>query len=211
MARWNFGLEEDLDRSEDPPGTAGARRLWNHPHLPWISVFGMQELWQLLDDEVVMLDVPGTDFDEFTEHVSQRLLAADLIPEEAAADFKRVLMLHSKMHTVPRPAPLKSTKRSNSSMNVVAGRLTDPAAPSPSREARDSDSRISPSSVSPPQLDESDEPSSPPSSSPPRHDPDNERDDDEQVGYEDYEEYELLCPDELEEAVDILVGEVRTQ
>ena len=36
--RWNFGLEEDLMYDGDD------KPVWNHPHLPWVSVFGFMKL-----------------------------------------------------------------------------------------------------------------------------------------------------------------------
>jgi hypothetical protein len=87
--RWNFGLEEDLDEDGEP--------VWNHPHLPWISVFGLSELLEELGEESVMLDVEARSFDELVDAVIAMLVRCAFfgwkLHSRSAIDFHAFALL----------------------------------------------------------------------------------------------------------------------
>lgn len=65
--RWNYGLEEDLDKGE-----------WTAAHLPTISVFGMMALRECLRPDLVILDV-DTEEGEQSHTKKLRCIAMEIV------------------------------------------------------------------------------------------------------------------------------------
>ena len=68
--------------------------VWNHPHLPWISVFGLTELMEMLGEENVMLDVDASTYAELVDTICEGLVAQGVLDENAVLPVKDTLLLH---------------------------------------------------------------------------------------------------------------------
>lgn len=225
--RWNFGLEEDLDEDGEP--------VWNHPHLPWVSVFGLTELMETLGEENVMLDVDAGTYIELVDAICDGLVARGALDPNAVVPVKDTLLLHD---TRGLTTAMSSSSVNGSSNKPKYGYRVQQASSRPRRRTRtrtksasstgsfdggigngigeenDSDDlerAATTPDIPPPtpprgQLEDGDTNAN--STITHTNDDDEEEDEIHTTAAEDAEEFEILCPEELEEAVDVLVGSV---
>eukprot|EP00035_Acanthoeca_spectabilis_P025171 m.457166 g.457166 ORF g.457166 m.457166 type:complete len:1083 (+) comp21210_c0_seq1:212-3460(+) len=183
--RWNFGLQEDLDELGVP--------MWNHPHLPWCSAVGMANLRERLGHQNIFLDVPGMDLDSVARNLCSGLSERGLATVSTVKNLIRILHLHAGSRR--RSASVNS--EDDGTDRRGSGEMGQ--SPGARRRRRGSPARHSPS----------------PSNSggdPQRTTSNNVDNPDYALGRahavaEDEVEFELLCPEEMEEAADVLVGE----
>ena len=157
-------------------------RVWNHPHLPWCSANGLVALQALMRDSLVLLDVPGRSLAPVAAVIAERLVHEGVITLETSAKLVRALLLHSSASTRQR-----LSSGTSGDLFVEDGDQASGKGPSRTMQTLRSRTRIV--------ADES------------------RMEDDFALGRahdraRDEEEFELLCPEELEEAADVLVADL---
>ena len=101
--RWNHGLEEDFTYPEgsakwrrqqkrrrdsgdsndsEEPETFTGERLWNHPHLPTVSVYGFMEVIKLLTADHILPDVPGENIEDIASTIIDHLVGLGQVTDE---------------------------------------------------------------------------------------------------------------------------------
>lgn len=89
--RWNFGLEEDLLDDEDH------KPVWNHPHLPWVSVFGFMKLLEEMNEDGIVLDIEAKTYQDMVSQLVATIAARGQMPANKQTALRDVLLLHDKM------------------------------------------------------------------------------------------------------------------